>query len=269
MYEVKLKVGRKYRHENIIRLLGYCEEEENILIVYEHALSGSLDMHLNNPQLTWGKRLKICIGIATGLDILHEGRSVTGEAVILSNIRCSTILLDADMNAKISLWHTDFITFTFFKLADNNNVIFLSPVSLFTLIDDERLARPSSANNHQYLIPLAKNYYEKNELDELVFESIKEQHIMAESLSTFANIAYKCLHDDPHMRPTASDVQEQLRKELELQVDWENWEAKLPSDYKEIFQQSRTPEICDTEKKERLYNMFSEGIFIQKDKVVR
>ncbi|XP_076908964.1 uncharacterized protein LOC143566061 [Bidens hawaiensis] len=70
-YESELEVGRKYRHENVSRILGYYEEEEKRIIVFEHALNGSLDMHLNNPHLTWGKRLKICIGIATGLAFVH------------------------------------------------------------------------------------------------------------------------------------------------------------------------------------------------------
>ncbi|KAI7731741.1 hypothetical protein M8C21_021483 [Ambrosia artemisiifolia] len=114
------------------------------------------------------------------------------------------------------------------------------------------------ADNQGSLSSSAKNYYEQGKLDELVFGGIKEQ-IMPQSLSTFADIAYKCLHQDRHQRPTAGEVVTQLQEAQEFQ-----W---LPRDYKEIIQQSRTPEIYKTQKKMDLYDMLREGILIQKGKV--
>ena len=53
-----------------------------------------------------------------------------------------------------------------------------------------------------------------------------------------------------------------------MQEDYEKWEPKLPKDYKEIVQMSKCPEIYSTTKKEDLYNIFSNGILLQEDKVV-
>ena len=54
-----------------------------------------------------------------------------------------------------------------------------------------------------------------------------------------------------------------------VQVDFEIWEPKLPKDYKEIIQMSKCPEDYSTIKKEDLYNIFSAGVLLQQDKVVR
>ncbi|GKB98899.1 kinase-like domain, phloem protein 2-like protein [Tanacetum coccineum] len=69
-------------------------------------------------------------------------------------------------------------------------------------------------------------------------------------------------------RPTAAEVIIQLKKALEFQEDYEIWEPKLPKDYKEIIQMSKCPENYSIIKKEDLYNIFSEGILIQQDKVL-
>lgn len=49
----------EYKHENIIGLVGYCNETHEKIIVYEYASKISLDMHLKDNSLTWIKRLKI------------------------------------------------------------------------------------------------------------------------------------------------------------------------------------------------------------------
>ncbi|GJZ33050.1 kinase-like domain, phloem protein 2-like protein [Tanacetum coccineum] len=69
-------------------------------------------------------------------------------------------------------------------------------------------------------------------------------------------------------RPTAAEVVIQLKKSLEFQEDYEKWEPKLPKDYKEIIQMSKCPENYSIIKKEDLYNIFSEGILLQQDKVL-
>ncbi|MFS7999124.1 hypothetical protein Hanom_Chr12g01162331 [Helianthus anomalus] len=55
------------------------------------------------------------------------------------------------------------------------------------------------------------------------------------SLITFQTIAYRCLSVEREERPTAREVALQLKKALEFQEDFEIWEAKLQSDYKEIM----------------------------------
>ncbi|PWA46625.1 protein kinase-like domain, Phloem protein 2-like protein [Artemisia annua] len=122
-------------------------------------------------------------------------------------------------------------------------------------------------DEYLYLPFLAKHHYQVGKLDELVFEGIKEQ-IETQSFITFARIAYRCIHHRRERQPTANEVVIQLKKALEFQENYEKWEPKLPTDYKEIIQMSKCPEIYYTKKKEELYNIFCKGILLQQDKVL-
>ncbi|KAK1430256.1 hypothetical protein QVD17_12872 [Tagetes erecta] len=97
----ELQILLKYKHENIIGLVGYCDENDEKIIVYEYASKGSLDRYLNDPFLTWVKRLNICIDIASALDFLHGGVGKQAK-VIHRDIKTSNILLNEDWRAKLA-----------------------------------------------------------------------------------------------------------------------------------------------------------------------
>lgn len=88
-------------HSNLVKLLGYCWEDEELLLVYEFMPEGSLEKHLlgwGSPVLPWIIRLKILIGAARGLAFLHASKT----PVICKDFRTSNILLDGSFNSKIS-----------------------------------------------------------------------------------------------------------------------------------------------------------------------
>ncbi|PKI63230.1 hypothetical protein CRG98_016415 [Punica granatum] len=88
-------------HPNLVKLIGYCQEGEHRLLVYEYMPRGSLESHLFGtwPQpLPWGVRVKVAIGAARGLAFLHESE----QPVIYRDFKASNILLDMDFNAKLS-----------------------------------------------------------------------------------------------------------------------------------------------------------------------
>ncbi|KAF5745813.1 putative serine/threonine-protein kinase cx32 [Tripterygium wilfordii] len=90
-------------HPNLVKLLGYCWEEKELLLVYEFMQKGSLENHLFGrgsavQPLPWDIRLKIVIGAAKGLTFLHTSE----KQVIYRDFKASNILLDGSYNAKIS-----------------------------------------------------------------------------------------------------------------------------------------------------------------------
>ncbi|KAI3692241.1 hypothetical protein L6452_32054 [Arctium lappa] len=91
----------RYTHENLVSLLGYCDEAGEKILVYEHASHGSLDRHLSATTLTWMQRLRICVAAARGLNYLHDPKE-THRRVLHRDIKSSNILLDENWNAKRS-----------------------------------------------------------------------------------------------------------------------------------------------------------------------
>ncbi|XP_076900635.1 putative receptor-like protein kinase At5g59700 [Bidens hawaiensis] len=69
----ELQILLEYKHKNLIGLVGYCDEKDEKVIVFEYASRGSLDRHLKEASLTWVERLNICIDVASTLDFLHGG----------------------------------------------------------------------------------------------------------------------------------------------------------------------------------------------------
>ncbi|XP_038970980.1 probable serine/threonine-protein kinase PIX13 isoform X2 [Phoenix dactylifera] len=90
-------------HPNLVKLLGYCWEDKELLLVYEFMARGSLENHLFRrgaafEPLSWSLRLKIAIGAARGLAFLHTSE----RKVIYRDFKASNILLDSNYNPKLS-----------------------------------------------------------------------------------------------------------------------------------------------------------------------
>ncbi|XP_010063131.2 probable serine/threonine-protein kinase PBL11 isoform X2 [Eucalyptus grandis] len=100
-WQSEVKFLGKVSHPNLVRLLGYCWEDDHYLLVYEYMKRGSLENHLFKRKagpLPWDVRLKIAIGAARGLEFLRTPEN----NVIYRDFKSSNILLDEDYNAKLS-----------------------------------------------------------------------------------------------------------------------------------------------------------------------
>ncbi|MFS7909750.1 putative protein kinase RLK-Pelle-LRR-I-1 family [Helianthus anomalus] len=233
----ELQILLEYKHENIIGLVGYCDEEDEKIIVYEYASGGSLDKYLNNDSLSWEKRLYICIEVARALDFLHGGEGEQAK-VVHRDIKTANILLSHDGKAKLADFGLSLIsTITHETDVVVDNVCgtpgYLDPLyreSKFLTIESdiysfgvvlfEMLYGRSTFAIHKhegrYLPDFIKSKFEEGKLDEVVFEQIKER-IVQQSLTTFQKIAYQCLQHERENRPTTKTVLAKLMKSLKFQ----------------------------------------------------
>ncbi|KAJ0463415.1 putative protein kinase RLK-Pelle-CrRLK1L-1 family [Helianthus annuus] len=97
----ELEMRASYKHPNIVSLLGFCDEGDEMILVYEHASKGSLSDCLKNVgnmnNLTWTHRLQLCLEIARGLNHLH-----TKMDILHGDINSANILFDKNNKAKIA-----------------------------------------------------------------------------------------------------------------------------------------------------------------------
>ncbi|XP_076918847.1 putative serine/threonine-protein kinase PBL22 [Bidens hawaiensis] len=227
----------QYKHENIVSLIGFCDDSCEKILVYPYVPNKSLDCHLNNDNLGWVKRLKICIGAAQGLKYLHNPNG-TQQRVLHRDIKSSNILLDEDWNAKISDFGLSKLgpanqehTFLISKAVGTHGYVdpvyaktgFLtkeSDVYSFGVVLFEvlcgRLCVDNKNDAHPYLIDWAQKSYKQDTIKEIICAHIKDE-INSDSLQVFAAIAYKCLHKDHEKRPLMSDILGALEHALHYQ----------------------------------------------------
>ncbi|XP_038893652.1 putative serine/threonine-protein kinase-like protein CCR3 [Benincasa hispida] len=95
----------RLNHKHLVGMVGYCQENDERLLVYEYMPNGSLHDHLHNKEEdglllnTWKMRIKIALDAARGIEYLHN---YAVPPIIHRDIKSSNILLDRNFTAKVS-----------------------------------------------------------------------------------------------------------------------------------------------------------------------
>ncbi|XP_022138354.1 receptor like protein kinase S.2 [Momordica charantia] len=92
----------RLRHRNLIQLRGWCTEQGEMLVVYEYSadrLLSHLLFHHDNKGLQWCHRYNIIKSLASAILYLHDEWD---EQVIHRNITSSAVILDLDLNPRLS-----------------------------------------------------------------------------------------------------------------------------------------------------------------------
>ncbi|PWA66858.1 hypothetical protein CTI12_AA112870 [Artemisia annua] len=227
-----------YRHANLISLLGFCNQGGEMILVYEHASGGSLDRILNSAALTWPQRLKICLDAAKGISFLHDPNGAH-QRVLHCDIKSANILLDKNMNAKVSDFglskmgsanqqysalitnaagtpgYCDPLFMKTYCLTKESDVYSFGVV-LFEVLCGRLCAEFSNGQLKTIFVPMWKKSYEEKKLYDIIFKDLKQQ-MNQKSLETFADIAFQCLQKYREQRPAMSLVLQKLKIALEFQ----------------------------------------------------
>ncbi|KAJ9537423.1 hypothetical protein OSB04_030156 [Centaurea solstitialis] len=263
----------RYIHENLVSLLGYCNEKGEKILVYEYASRGSLDHHLSAIALTWMQRLKICIGVARGLAYLHDPNG-TQQRVLHRDIKSANILLDANWNAKVSDLglskiglanqpHTAVVstvvgTFGYLDpmylemgVLTKESDVYSFGVVLFEAMCG-RLCFEYTNDRYHNLVRMWKKSYKQKRIDEIIFQDMLQQMDVS-SLDAFSKIAYQCLQKSCEERPLMADVVEELEMALQFQEIYE-----ATKEYEPILKTVVPPLIFRS--KAELQGILSKGI---------
>ncbi|XP_058188474.1 leucine-rich repeat receptor protein kinase HPCA1-like isoform X2 [Rhododendron vialii] len=101
-FKMEIELLSRIHHKNVVGLMGFCFERAEQMLVYEYIANGTLHESLSGKtgiNLDWMRRLRIALGVARGLQYLHE---LANPPIIHRDIKSSNILLDERLNAKVS-----------------------------------------------------------------------------------------------------------------------------------------------------------------------
>ncbi|KAL4584537.1 hypothetical protein LXL04_009140 [Taraxacum kok-saghyz] len=183
-----------YKHENIISLLGYCDEEDEKILVYEYASKKSLDKHLGNNELTW---------------IADFGLAKIGPAN-----QQNSIIITNNNNVAGTIGYVDPQYMETGMLTKESDVYSFGVV-LFEVLCG-RLCISDMVGRSKYLTTWVRYHHKQNRLDEIVWSNTKDE-IHPSSLRSFSTIAYQCLEREYDKRPSMKKIVQELETSLEFQ----------------------------------------------------
>ncbi|XP_027189289.1 cysteine-rich receptor-like protein kinase 10 isoform X2 [Cicer arietinum] len=216
------------QHRNLARLLGFCLEREEKILVYEFVANKSLDYILFDPEkqsgLDWTRRYKIIRGIARGIQYLHEDSRLK---IIHRDLKVSNILLDGNMNPKIS----DFGMAKLFGMdqtqGNTSRMVgtygYMSPeyamrgefsiksdIYSFGVLIMEIISGKKNISFHETgvaedLMSYAWKLWKNGSSLELVDDTLKESYTPNEVIRCI-HIGLLCVQEDPADRPTMATI---------------------------------------------------------------
>ncbi|MCL7028528.1 hypothetical protein MKW94_001773 [Papaver nudicaule] len=235
-YQSEVKIISQLRHRNLVQLIGWCHERNELLLVYEFMPNRSLDKHLFRGEnvLTWDVRHKIATGLASALLYLHEEWE---QCVVHRDVKSSNVMLDSNFNPKLG----DFglARFVDHDLGSQTTVVagtigYLAPECIFTgkfnkesdvysfgiVALEIACGRKPVEINKLNLVEWVWELYGNGKIVEAVDERLNRK--FENQIQRIMVMGLWCAHPDPTIRPS-------IRQVVNILNDNESPLVKLPT----------------------------------------
>ncbi|XP_074311176.1 putative LRR receptor-like serine/threonine-protein kinase At1g06840 [Silene latifolia] len=235
----EIELLSRIHHRNLVSLVGYCDEEDEQMLVYEFMPNQTLRDHLSGKTkepLSFESRLRIALGSAKGILYLH---SEADPPIFHRDIKASNILLDSKFTAKVADFglsrlapvpdkegvtpaHVSTVVkgtpgyldpeyFATFKLTDKSDVYSLGVVFLELLTG----MHPISRGKH--IVREVTTAYQSGNILSLIDEKMGPYY--PDTVTRFINLALRCCHDDTNARPSMMEIVRELENMSDFVTD--------------------------------------------------
>ncbi|GJY91340.1 kinase-like domain, phloem protein 2-like protein [Tanacetum coccineum] len=236
------------KHKNLVSFFGFCDENDEKIIIIKREMRGSLSQYLSDPMsLTRVRRLDICVGLAHALSYIHYDES-RDFSVIHRLLTSATVLLNDDWEPKLSdfecsmkikasqrhnSFHTNRLecvngygdpTYTETKSVNHKSDIYSFGIVLFEVLCGRK--SKSKHPDNKYLAPMAIFHYNEKTLYEII-DPVLWKQMDPQSFNVFAKIAYNCLNEERSQRSKIHEIVTRLEGALKLQMERQNAEHSI------------------------------------------
>ncbi|KAJ4894856.1 putative LRR receptor-like serine/threonine-protein kinase [Raphanus sativus] len=223
-------------HPNLVKLYGCCVEKNELLLVYEYMENNSLALALSGNsslKLDWAARQKICVGIARGIDFLHHGSMIR---MVHRDIKTTNVLLDADLNAKISDFglarlheaeHTHISTkiartigymapeYALYGELTEKADVFSFGVVAMEIVSGKSNMKQTESSDHIWLINWALTLQQTGDIMNII-DPVLEGDFNSKEAERMIKVALVCTKSSPSLRPTMSEAVQMLEGVIEI-----------------------------------------------------
>ncbi|KAI4324415.1 hypothetical protein MLD38_029907 [Melastoma candidum] len=225
----------QFHHPHLVKLIGFCLEDEHRLLVYEFMSRGSMENHLFRrgtyfQPLSWSLRMKVALGAAKGLAFLHAAE----PQVIYRDFKTSNILLDVSYNAKLSDFGlardgptgekshvTTRVMGTYGYAAPEylgtghltaKSDVYSFGVVLLEILSGQRAIDKNRPMGQHNLVEWAKPYLTNKRRVFRIIDNRLEGQYSHEQAQKAAGLALQCIALEPRVRPNMDEIVEALKE---------------------------------------------------------